>query len=80
MKTNRAQYIRDHYSLRQDLDGEWVARSRHSGINEQTGEPWYLNDEIRGTDRSDVARRARANWGHFNFEDEIVEFCKIFTR
>jgi hypothetical protein len=35
---------------------------------------------ITGTDRSDVIRRARALWGHFNYDDEAEAFATIFPR
>lgn len=60
----RQRYIRTNYSLTQAPDGTWVARCPYS--------------TIKGADRAAVVRKARCEWGHFNFDDEAEAFAEIF--
>jgi hypothetical protein len=76
-RASRAQYIRDTYRLEVTKTG-WRAVNDASGINRQTGEPWRVFATIEGVDRATVIRKARAHWGHFNFEDECRAFNEVF--
>lgn len=68
---NRAQYIRDTFSLHQDEhSGLWVAE-------------WFRADGSlfaakQHADRGALIRHVRADWGHFNFDDEARAFAEIF--
>ena len=59
----RRDYIKHNYSLRETAGG-WIAKSPYG--------------EISSRNRCETIRRARRNWGHFNFEDEAEAFGKIF--
>jgi len=61
--SKRADYVRKAYTLRFE-NGQWVARS-----------PFVT---IASHDRAEVVRKARANFGHFNFEDEARAFNETF--
>jgi hypothetical protein len=75
----RKKYIREHYSLRQLEYGEWVATSTHGGSCPTTKVRWTTEEKYFGASREEVARAARCEWGHFNFDDEAIEFGKIFS-
>jgi hypothetical protein len=78
--TDRAAYIREHYALTSHVvSGQrvlWIATRHHT--DRRTGFRKLLAT-IDGTDRDDVTRRARCEWGHFNFEDEAAAFAEIFS-
>ncbi len=66
--TKRADSIRAKYRLEQDGD-TWRAVSLFRG---------EVFSTIEDNDRDTVVRKARREWGHFNFRDEAVAFNEIF--
>lgn len=66
--TTRAQYILNNYRLEQTAEG-WRAVSLYQG---------RVYSTIERSTREETCRKARCEWGHFNFEDEARAFATIF--
>lgn len=66
---SRAEYIKQVFHLVDNRDGSARAEWRHPDGS--------LRSVIEG-EHDEVRRKARARWGHFNFQDEADTFDSIF--
>ena len=66
--TKRAQYIVDNYRLEQTSNG-WKAVSMYNG---------RVFAQYECLTREECIRKARCQWGHFNYSDEAEAFATIF--